>query len=138
MKQAWEDLGTDFAGHEKVVIGDVDCTQHQSVCQTHGVRGYPTIKFFKVSQQRRVLYRAPAPPASLGFPPWNSARQPGLFTDAITNAIPNAAGREQGGRKVLGRALQGRAVQVRHGPDQLRSADGPSPAPRNDDQTQRQ
>jgi hypothetical protein len=90
MKQAWEDLGTDFAGHEKVVIGDVDCTQHQSVCQTHGVRGYPTIKFFKVSQQRRVLYRAPAPPASLGFPPWNSARQPGLFTDAITNAIPNA------------------------------------------------
>ena len=56
MKQAWEDLGTDFAGHEKVVIGDVDCTQHQSVCQTHGVRGYPTIKFFKAGNKEGEKY----------------------------------------------------------------------------------
>jgi len=47
MKQAWEELGTDFADSSTVLIGDVDCTQHQAVCSGQGVRGYPTIKYYK-------------------------------------------------------------------------------------------
>jgi len=56
MKQAWEDLGTDFADSSKILIGDVDCTQHQSVCQGQGVRGYPTIKYFMAGNKEGQKY----------------------------------------------------------------------------------
>jgi len=46
MKPAWDKLAKEFADSKHVVIGDVDCTKHQSVCSEHGVRGYPTIKVF--------------------------------------------------------------------------------------------
>ena len=36
MKQAWDDLGSDYAESTTVLIGDVDCTQHQAVCQGQG------------------------------------------------------------------------------------------------------
>mmetsp|Transcript_1082 Transcript_1082/g.1258 ORF Transcript_1082/g.1258 Transcript_1082/m.1258 type:complete len:137 (-) Transcript_1082:272-682(-) len=47
MKPAWEELGTKYQASSSVVIGDVDCTQHADLCQTHEVQGYPTIKYFK-------------------------------------------------------------------------------------------
>lgn len=46
MKPAWNDLGSEYAGSAGVVIGDVDCTEHQDVCSRFGVSGYPTIKYF--------------------------------------------------------------------------------------------
>jgi len=46
MKPDWDKLGKKYADHERVVIGDVDCTKHQDLCGEHGVRGYPTIKYF--------------------------------------------------------------------------------------------
>jgi len=46
MKPDWDKLGTEFSGHKMVVIADVDCTVHQGLCSEHGVRGYPTIKYF--------------------------------------------------------------------------------------------
>eukprot|EP00294_Goniomonas_avonlea_P007086 CAMPEP_0114553276 /NCGR_PEP_ID=MMETSP0114-20121206/7567_1 /TAXON_ID=31324 /ORGANISM="Goniomonas sp, Strain m" /LENGTH=76 /DNA_ID=CAMNT_0001738199 /DNA_START=178 /DNA_END=408 /DNA_ORIENTATION=- len=46
MKDAWESLGTTYQDHSSVVIGDVDCTVHQGLCQKNGIRGYPTIKYF--------------------------------------------------------------------------------------------
>ena len=56
MKQAWEDLGSDYADSSTILIGDVDCTQQQSVCSSHGVRGYPTIKSFKAGEKEGQKY----------------------------------------------------------------------------------
>jgi len=46
MKPAWEELGTKYEASSSVLIGDVDCTEHQDVCSKYGVQGYPTIKYF--------------------------------------------------------------------------------------------
>jgi protein disulfide-isomerase A6 len=46
MKAAWNQLGGVFASSATVVIGDVDCTVEKDLCSKHGVRGYPTIKYF--------------------------------------------------------------------------------------------
>ncbi|ABO95825.1 predicted protein, partial [Ostreococcus lucimarinus CCE9901] len=43
---AWKQLGEAFADNEGVVIGDVDCTKQESLCQKYGVQGYPTLKYF--------------------------------------------------------------------------------------------
>jgi len=46
MKPAWDKLGSEFADSKHVVIGDCDCTVHKGLCSEHGVRGYPTIKYW--------------------------------------------------------------------------------------------
>jgi protein disulfide-isomerase A6 len=46
MKPTWNKLGAEYDGHSSVLIGDVDCTVHQDLCQRFGVNGYPTIKYF--------------------------------------------------------------------------------------------
>eukprot|EP00457_Paulinella_chromatophora_P015831 gb/GEZN01016514.1/.p1 GENE.gb/GEZN01016514.1/~~gb/GEZN01016514.1/.p1 ORF type:complete len:145 (+),score=17.71 gb/GEZN01016514.1/:90-524(+) len=47
MKPAWDDLGKAYLG-SNVVVGDVDCTSDggKALCESQGVRGYPTIKYF--------------------------------------------------------------------------------------------
>jgi len=46
MKPAWDKLIADFDGHASALVADVDCTADgQSLCETVGVRGYPTIKW---------------------------------------------------------------------------------------------
>ena len=51
MKPAWDQLAGDFDGHESIVVGDVDCTVHQGLCSENGVRGYPTIKYWKAGAE---------------------------------------------------------------------------------------
>lgn len=48
MKPAWEQLESEFAGNDGIVIADVDCTLDDSkdLCSKYGVKGYPTIKYF--------------------------------------------------------------------------------------------
>lgn len=41
LKPEWDKL----ADAVEVVIAEVDCTKEQSLCQKHGVQGYPTIKY---------------------------------------------------------------------------------------------
>lgn len=47
MKPAWDQLGDEYAGSSSVLIADADCTVQEKVCEKFGIRGYPTIKYFK-------------------------------------------------------------------------------------------
>jgi len=51
MAPAWNQLGDEFAGSKSVVVGDVDCTVHKTLCEEHGVSGYPTIKYWKSGEK---------------------------------------------------------------------------------------
>merc|ERR1719453_2971858 len=45
MKPDWDKLAAEYKDHKTVVIADVDCTAGgKSLCDSVGVRGYPTIK----------------------------------------------------------------------------------------------
>jgi len=46
MKPTWDALGSEYAHSSSVVIGDADCTVEKDLCSTHGVSGYPTIKYY--------------------------------------------------------------------------------------------
>ena len=41
----WKKVG-DKIGHQ-LTVGKLDCTEHQSLAQRYGIRGFPTIKFFR-------------------------------------------------------------------------------------------
>lgn len=46
MKPDWDKLMKEYKDSDSVLIADVDCTTAgQPLCETHGVRGYPTIKY---------------------------------------------------------------------------------------------
>jgi hypothetical protein len=46
MKPDWDKLMDAFAGSASALVGDVDCTtEGKALCDTHGVKGYPTIKW---------------------------------------------------------------------------------------------
>jgi len=47
MKPAWDKLGEEYGSSSSVVIADVDCTQETDLCSKYGVKGYPTIKYWK-------------------------------------------------------------------------------------------
>jgi len=52
MKPAFDQLGGDYVDHEKVVIADVDCTADgKSLCQSKGIRGYPTLRYYVNGEQ---------------------------------------------------------------------------------------
>jgi len=47
MKPSWDKLMEKFAGHASALVGDVDCTAEggKDLCETHGVQGFPSIKY---------------------------------------------------------------------------------------------
>lgn len=49
MKPAWDSLIDEFKDSTKSLVADVDCTSDggKSLCEKHGVTGYPTIKWGK-------------------------------------------------------------------------------------------
>jgi len=45
MKPDWDKLMKEFAGNDKTMVGDVDCTAAgKPLCDSNGVKGFPTIK----------------------------------------------------------------------------------------------
>lgn len=42
----WEQLAKELEADTTVTIGRVDCTVHSKLCQSHNVRGYPTLLWF--------------------------------------------------------------------------------------------
>lgn len=46
MKPAWDALMKEYEGHETKLVADVDCIKEgKALCDEHGVKGFPTIKF---------------------------------------------------------------------------------------------
>mmetsp|Transcript_142207 Transcript_142207/g.442159 ORF Transcript_142207/g.442159 Transcript_142207/m.442159 type:complete len:169 (+) Transcript_142207:66-572(+) len=46
MKPAWDKLIKEYAGSKTALVADVDCTAAgKDLCETHGVQGFPTIKW---------------------------------------------------------------------------------------------
>lgn len=46
MKPDWDKLMTKYKGHASALVADVDCTSDgKPLCETHGVQGFPTIKW---------------------------------------------------------------------------------------------
>jgi len=46
MKPAWDKLMKEYAGSNSALVADVDCTAAgKPLCDSNGVRGFPTIKF---------------------------------------------------------------------------------------------
>ncbi len=45
MKPDWDKLAAEYKNHSTILVADVDCTKNQDLCKSHGVRGYPTIKY---------------------------------------------------------------------------------------------
>ena len=43
----WDELAADFEKDGGVTIAKLDCTTASALCQEHGVRGYPTLSFFR-------------------------------------------------------------------------------------------
>eukprot|EP00494_Astrolonche_serrata_P026489 UN26751 len=57
MKPDWDSLADKLKDAKKVQIADVDCTVHQSLCQQHGVQGYPTVKYFTAGVSQGEAYQ---------------------------------------------------------------------------------
>jgi len=51
LKPDWDKLMDEFKDSTTSLVGDVDCTAGgKDLCETHGVRGYPTIKYGEPSE----------------------------------------------------------------------------------------
>ena len=43
----WDELAAKMGADGKATIAKVDCTKSQSLCQEHGIKGYPTLAYFR-------------------------------------------------------------------------------------------
>jgi len=58
MKPDWDKLGQAYKDSDSVMIVDVDCTSGgEATCQKHGVKGYPTIKYFMAGKKSGADYQ---------------------------------------------------------------------------------
>eukprot|EP00746_Dinoflagellata_sp_MGD_P020450 gnl/MRDRNA2_/MRDRNA2_147675_c0_seq1.p1 gnl/MRDRNA2_/MRDRNA2_147675_c0~~gnl/MRDRNA2_/MRDRNA2_147675_c0_seq1.p1 ORF type:complete len:170 (+),score=53.53 gnl/MRDRNA2_/MRDRNA2_147675_c0_seq1:37-546(+) len=45
MKPDWDKLAAEYEGSAVALVADVDCTKHRDLCELHGVKGFPTLKY---------------------------------------------------------------------------------------------
>ena len=73
MKPTWDKLADEFNSGSKVLVADVDCTAGgKDLCETYGVQGFPTIKYFNPPDEEGEDYE--------NFP--NLAARIGAFVDS--------------------------------------------------------
>ncbi|CAG2118714.1 unnamed protein product [Medioppia subpectinata] len=51
LKPIWHHLSTKFFGIKDVIIANVDCAQHESLCNKEQVDGYPTLMLYKDNEK---------------------------------------------------------------------------------------
>ena len=57
MKPDWDSLANDYKDSPTVLVADVDCTAGgKSLCEKHGVKGYPTIKTYRQGDTEGETY----------------------------------------------------------------------------------
>lgn len=57
MKPSWDKLGDEFAASSSVLIADADCTAGaKELCDKSEIRGYPTIKYYKIGDSEGENY----------------------------------------------------------------------------------
>jgi len=47
----WDELAAKIGADGKATIAKVDCTKSQSLCQEHGIKGYPTLAYFRKGEK---------------------------------------------------------------------------------------
>jgi len=47
----WDELAAKMGTDGKATIAKVDCTKSQSLCQEHGIKGYPTLAYFRKGEK---------------------------------------------------------------------------------------
>ena len=66
MKPTWDKLADEFNSGSKVLVADVDCTAAgKDLCETYGVQGFPTIKYFNPPDEEGEDYEGGRDLASL-------------------------------------------------------------------------
>uniref|UniRef100_A0A7S0Q3T2 Thioredoxin domain-containing protein n=1 Tax=Coccolithus braarudii TaxID=221442 RepID=A0A7S0Q3T2_9EUKA len=85
MKPDWDKLAEELAENPKVMIADVDCTAGgKPLCDTKGVKGFPTIKYFNPPDEEGEDYKGGRDYASL-LKFATTELGPGCSVDALEN-----------------------------------------------------
>merc|ERR1712110_1411929 len=55
----YEKAAAALAEHENIALAKIDATEHGDLAKEYGVRGYPTLKWFKKDPKRHGIRRRP-------------------------------------------------------------------------------
>jgi len=87
MKPDWDTLAAEFQGSDKVLVADVDCTAGgKPLCDSKGVKGFPTIKSFTPGDDEGEDYKGGRDLATLKTFAGNLG--PGCTVDTIAECTP--------------------------------------------------
>eukprot|EP01044_Picomonas_judraskeda_P003935 COSAG03_NODE_336_length_8900_cov_32.176230_12_plen_159_part_00 len=97
LKPNYLELAQDYAGHKKVFVATVDCTESRPICVDNGVEGYPTIKYWIGGEPGATLVPlAHSSPMKL-IRPWRHRQEGARLPHVRRGRLHRLARRVQGG-----------------------------------------